>query len=56
MIIDNKNEAENVDLGLDMDPNILSIKCALAQFMKKLSNTETELKKVLLIKKVCSSS
>ena len=43
-----------------MDTDILNIKCVSyatleAQFMKKFSNTEAELKKGLLIKKACTS-
>ena len=56
-----------IDLRLDIDTHILNTNCILvscwlyvlsntqatfeAQFMKKLSNTEAELKKALLIKK-----
>ena len=64
MINDNENQTENekqitqirhkIDLDQDMDTNVLNINCVStfeAQFMKKLSNTEPELKKALLIKK-----
>ena len=58
MINDNENQTENeklitqirhkIDLGQDMDTNVLNINCVSTfevQFMKKLSNTEAELKK-----------
>ena len=60
-----------IDLGLDMDNNIVNLKSVSVswclyvlsniqetfevEFMKKLSNTEAEMKKSVAYKKVCSS-
>ena len=64
MINDNENQTENekqitqirhkIDLDQDMDTNVLNINCVStfeAQFIKKLSNTEAELKKSVAYQK-----
>ena len=51
---DYENQITYKDLNVGKDSNILNIKnVSKVQFTKKLSNTEAELKKALLIKKAC---